>query len=404
MPEETDTVESTSEDEPFPWHLGVFDVHCHPTDTVASLDSISSMKASILTIMATRAQDQELVAQFADSLGVEKSIRSQKDILGDLAECRIIPSFGWHPWFSYQLYDDTQSDANASIDKINHYRSVITPVPSDDDFLSSLPDPRPLSQYLQQTRSFLVKYPLALVGEIGIDRSFRLPTNWRPGDAVDRDSSLTPGGREGRKLSPYRVQMDHQCNILKAQLDLAGEMQRAVSVHGVAAHGVVFDTLKETWKGCEKDVVSKRIKKRLGSVTNVHDREFKEDGNQGVRLASKLFPPRICLHSYSGPPEALQQYLNSATPATIFFSFSQVINFSTPAAARAIEVIKVVPQDRILVESDLHCAGERMDTLLEGIVRDICRIKGWPLEAGVKQLAINSKHFLLGHEMDATIQ
>ena len=197
--------------------------------------------------------------------------------------------------------------------------------------------------------------------------------------------------------------MDHQCKILKAQLNLVGEMQRPVSVHGVAAHGVILDTLKETWKGYERHVVSKRIKKRRGSVANAHVHQGKADGNEESQAGPKPFPPRICLHSYSGPPEHLSQYLNPSIPATVFFSFSQVINFSTPAAARAVEVINVVPRDRILVESDLHCAGERMDTLLEEMVRAICTIKGWSLEVGVTQLGDNWKHFLFGHEGEVPI-
>ena len=379
--------EGTQAASDFPWHLGVYDAHCHPTDTVASRDDIPKMHTKVLTIMATRVQDQHLVADYADALQGSNQGNNQGP------RGKIIPSFGWHPWFSHYIYDDRdQKDVRKAPDKSIHYKAVITPSPEGDTFIDSLPDPMPLSILLAQTRSYLEKYPDALIGEIGLDRSFRIP---RPRSDLEQppksEPGLTPGGREGRTLSSYRVHIDHQRAILKAQLNLAGEMHRAVSVHGVAAHGVVFDVLQETWKGHE--LAGKRAQKREKKDEMVA--RLDDDNAHRSLKSPKPFPPRICLHSFSGPPESLKQYLSPRVPALIFFSFSRVINFSTSASAKAIEVIKASPDDRILVESDLHCAGDRMDSLLEEMVRTICDIKGWKLEEGVKQLGANWRHFVL---------
>jgi Tat protein secretion system quality control protein TatD with DNase activity len=390
---------------PFPWELGVFDAHCHPTDNMASIADIPRMKTATLTIMATRGEDQDLVCQVASQLGTG----IDSDHIG-----RVIPSFGWHPWFSHQILDPQNDDSASGVPpkdaKLAHYKSVLIPSPEDEMFIQSLPDPKPLSVLIEETRTRLVANPVALVGEIGLDKAFRLPGAWLPDEIGTRNASLTPGSREGRRLSPYRVRLDHQKAVLKAQLRLAGKLHRAVSIHSVQAHGTVLELLQELWVGHEREVLSHRERRRRRSVAGAYDTSDIDEENQDepARPASRVFrsfpesrpalpfPPRICMHSYSGPAEPLRQFLRQSVPSDVYFSFSSVINFSNASSEKVIEVIKVLPADRLLVESDFHCAGPQMDDRLEEVTRRVCLLRGWTLEEGVRQLAENWKHFVFG--------
>jgi Tat protein secretion system quality control protein TatD with DNase activity len=60
------------------------------------------------------------------------------------------------------------------------------------------------------------------------------------------------------------------------------------------------------------------------------------------------------------------------------------------------ETIKAVPEDRVLVESDMHTAGEDMDDALERAVKVIAGIRGLEIDHCVKKLAGNWKAFVFG--------
>ena len=54
------------------------------------------------------------------------------------------------------------------------------------------------------------------------------------------------------------------------------------------------------------------------------------------------------------------------------------------------------PDDRILVESDLHVAGEAMDAALEAMYGKVCEVKGWELEEGIRRIGKNYEEFIFG--------
>lgn len=422
VPKAAVAIDDPNADEALPWSSGrVYDAHCHPTDTMASLAAIPGMGAAGLTVMSTRAQDQDLVA----ALGAD--------------DPKVVPAFGWHPWFSYQLYDDTSADnKNGSEeltsleDKRRHLASVLTPSPpldkagdeSNDEktvtllaaldaLADSLPAIRPLSAFLAETRKRLVDHPAALVGEIGVDKAFRVPEPSVQGAEASSSEGLTPGGREGRRLSPFRVQPAHQAAILAGQLKLAAELRRPVSVHGVQAHGLLFSTLAATWRGHEKIVLSHRQRHQIKGIQGIEgienddsddeeegpddDSDDDDDPQMGKFVVTpKPFPPAICLHSFSGPVDMLKQYLDPHIPAAIYFSFSTAVNCGTESGCqRTAEVIAACPNDRILVESDLHTAGPAMDASLEDIYRRVCAVKKWTLAEGVERIGRNYDAFIL---------
>ncbi|KPM45391.1 hypothetical protein AK830_g1190 [Neonectria ditissima] len=374
-------------DDAFPWHIGVFDAHNHVAERMHSVSDLAHMKARSIAVMATRTQDQSFVADLAAAHGAKGPGCFSRDAT------TVVAGYGRHPWFCHELYDDTSEDPtyvsseDVEAAKGRHYKAVLTPSPEDPAFWHDLPTPMPLSTFIAETRTRLRADPTAMVGEVGLDKPFRLPMQWQPEAKAVRDPARTPGGRERRPLSPHNIQMSHQKTVLMAHLRLAGELGRAVSVHGVQVHGVLYDFLTSSWKGYE--LKGKRAQEK--------ERKSQTEDNKDDEKEAKPYPPRICLHSFSGKSDAVKQYLRPSIPAQIYFSFSKTNNLSSGAArVKTEDAVKLVPDNRVLVESDLHTAGDRMDSELEEMYRTICEIKGWDLEDGVSRIASNYREFVFG--------
>jgi len=170
---------------------------------------------------------------------------------------------GYHPWFSHLISITSpaanSSDSDASLNKEEHYRNLFlsssAPTKHSGEASSSsndnaleiefrtllpfLPEPRPLSEVLAEVRENLTAFPNAMVGEVGLDRAFRVPVDYH---AIPR------------VLTSFSIPLEHQLTVLEAQLELAVELGRNISMHSVKAQQATIDLLARMKKkhGAEK--------------------------------------------------------------------------------------------------------------------------------------------------------
>jgi TatD DNase family protein len=131
-----------------------------------------------------------------------------------------------------------------------------------------------LDGWRERLASLLEKHPHASIGECGLDQWITLPP------------------------------MEIQRPVFMAQLELAREMLRPVTIHCLKAWGALIDALAE----CP--------------------------------------PPRFLIHSFGGSIETARRLLSLGA----FFSFSG--HFLHPRKAAVLEVFRQLPHDRILLETD----------------------------------------------------
>lgn len=228
----------------------------------------------------------------------------------------IMPCFGYHPWFVHRYY------LGAAPSKRDHYISVFAPkkakqVAELEALLPQLPDPEPFEPLLAEMRENIVACR-GMVGEIGLDATARARI-WPP-----------RGSDEPPQMTPFRTAMAHQTAICKLQLELADELGVAASLHCVNASGATMELLK---------------------------------GHRGS----------ACIHSCGGmSPDFVTQL--ARTMPNVYFSPSVLIT-----ARLGDDVVRAVPRDRMLVESD---TSEVTDTtrLVWAATVWIARCKGWRLE------------------------
>ncbi len=211
------------------------DVHCHPTDSSPIPDDhIAGVQLGQTCAMPTHTHDQEKVKDLGKRMGdrvimcfgMSPPVVFGNEYLSDLSS----GSVGYYPWWSHQI-----SLLDTPLPTEEHYRALFSPSQTQEDafqrILPSLPAPRPLLSIVNEVRENLQLSPTTMLGEVGIDRAFRV-----------RYPQI---GEDGMKLSPFTVPIEHQLAALEAQIGVAVELGRNISLHSVKASGATVELLKK---------------------------------------------------------------------------------------------------------------------------------------------------------------
>lgn len=173
--------------------------------------------------------------------------------------------------------------------------------------------------YLNRLRSKLAARDDAIIGEIGLCKCAK-------------------NVRGPAKARGWQAQLQ----VFNAQLQVARDLGRPVSIHCVRAFGDVRESLR------------------------------------------RLAPPSAALHSFSGSAHQVREFLRLETP--VFFGFSTTIGFRDDA-------IRAVPADRLLAESDAEDPVEATRAT-RAVVALIAEARGWSPAEAADRLTANSRAWL----------
>lgn len=257
-------------------------------------------------------------------------------LVSHLLQPVIYPYFGIHPWYSHLLTTLDPEEYDEITLKKHHYESILTPIPSE-KFLEILPTPINITSHLKKIEKLCETHKIVGIGEIGLDKLFRIPTNGYYGNQQMANDADT-------KLTNYRVKMEHQSLVFRRQLDLANTLKLRISVHCVKAHGPLYEIIPQ--------------------YTEI---------------------PTVVLHSFSGSIDQAKLWVRNYKHLAqrLAFSFSNYINGTPEKRQHLSEMVSILEPNQVLIETDIsidkHSWSEYCGHLL-GIKQSIREIKHWTEE------------------------
>ncbi len=301
----------------------------------AEIQDRGKLQVGGMALMSTQPRDFPIVQKLSDSLVHLSKTEATKnanfdcvnDDGGECATLDIVRNYGVHPWFLQQ--------AQLDFAKRNHFETDISKDDVNDS--SSLP-------WLSYLRYKIESDTLAHVGEIGLD-----------GARYDID----PDTNQKILVST----MESQIEAFEAQMHLAADMDRSVSIHAVRCWGPLMESLKrikDTRAKLRKENRTRRKELKRQLELSDRDTDLLEE-YKNIDEDILLFPRNIYFHAFGGKTAVVDQldsiccgkkYDNSSTVSVeTFYGFAPIVNFRSPKTASIIQKIGI---HRLLLETDVE--------------------------------------------------
>ena len=278
-----------------------------------------------IAMMSTQPRDFPIVQTIAQEL---KAYNENEDLT---LQKGVIECYGIHPWMLQQATHDFEH------------------LPNDEsDFKAP--------KWVPFLKHYLISNPASHVGEIGLDSA-----RWE----MDEETK--------EKLP---IPMDLQIEAFEAQMHIAADLKRSVSIHTVHCWGVLMDSLnrikaERTKLRKEQRQLRKTLKRQLGFETNKDELRNIEIQLEELGDDTLVFPPCMYFHAFGGKSALVDQLdaitRDKASPQAspdVYFGFAPVINFTAP---KTMSVMKKIGLKRLVIESDLENYKRVSDDLRENV-------------------------------------
>jgi Mg-dependent DNase len=258
-------------------------------------------KVGGLAIMSTQPRDFPIVQQLRNAINLISMQQTTAEGTKHTQHVQIaVPCYGVHPWFLSQANQDFSAMPSISL-------------------LGSEKDASP--SWIPYLKEKLESDPQSHLGEIGLDGA---------------RYEIDPATNQKVLVSS----MDDQIHAFEAQMHLAADLKKSVSIHAVQCWGPLMDSIRR--------IKTSRLKMK------------KEQRSLDKNKANDvlILPPKIYFHAFGGKAAVVDQLdaickdksMESFACET-FYGFAPVINFRFPKTASVMHRVGI---DRLILETDLE--------------------------------------------------